>query len=85
MRTILFVCTGNTCRSPMAEAFARTVISGDLVEGIVPSEVLIASAKPGNIENSGITGPRNRFGKHPTHPGNGCERRSGADHDSGAS
>ena len=44
MRTILFVCTGNTCRSPMAEAFARTVISGDLVEGIVPSEVLIASA-----------------------------------------
>lgn len=44
MRTILFVCTGNTCRSPMAEAFARAVVSSDLVESIVPSEVLIASA-----------------------------------------
>ena len=44
MRTILFVCTGNTCRSPMAEAFARAVISDGLVESIEPSDVLIASA-----------------------------------------
>lgn len=27
---ILFVCTGNTCRSPMAEAFCRKYISGKL-------------------------------------------------------
>lgn len=26
-RTILFVCTGNTCRSPMAEGLARKLIS----------------------------------------------------------
>ena len=28
MKTILFVCTGNICRSPMAEAWARRLLSG---------------------------------------------------------
>ena len=28
--TILFVCSGNTCRSPMAEAIARSMVAGKL-------------------------------------------------------
>lgn len=33
MRTILFVCSGNTCRSPMAEAIARHWTNHGLIEG----------------------------------------------------
>lgn len=32
-RTVLFVCTGNTCRSPMAEGLARHLIAHGLLEG----------------------------------------------------
>jgi len=40
-RTILFVCTGNTCRSPMAESIARRVLAD---HGIAPDQARVASA-----------------------------------------
>jgi protein-tyrosine-phosphatase len=42
MRTILFVCSGNTCRSPMAEAIARHWLQHDAPESL--RDVFVASA-----------------------------------------
>jgi protein-tyrosine phosphatase len=43
MATILLVCTGNICRSPMAEAFIRHVLDERGVEGV-------------RVESSGVSG-----------------------------
>ncbi len=43
LKTILFVCTGNTCRSPLAEGIARGLIAAGKVPGET-KDLFIASA-----------------------------------------
>ena len=33
-KTVVFVCTGNTCRSPMAEGFFRALLHENGIEGV---------------------------------------------------
>ena len=43
MRTVLFICTGNTCRSPLAEGIARGALRSGAIEG-VERDLFVASA-----------------------------------------
>jgi protein-tyrosine-phosphatase len=48
MRTLLFVCTGNTCRSPLAEAISRHHIDQGLLGE--NADVFVASAGVGAVD-----------------------------------
>jgi protein-tyrosine phosphatase len=54
MNTILFVCTGNTCRSPMAEAVAQQWLDGEMPGGVrylaVSAGVAAAESVPATAE-----------------------------------
>ncbi len=46
MKTLLFVCTGNTCRSPMAEALARQALAGQEGWRVVSAGIGAVNGQP---------------------------------------
>ena len=78
VRRIVFVCTGNICRSPMAEAIARDLFGED---GVVfeSAGVRAVRGRPGHSDRSGrLPGDRCRPRRPPGPPtrrGDGRERR----------
>lgn len=54
-RTLLFVCSGNTCRSPMAAAIARDLISRGAAPQSPGVRLVVHSAGTGAAAGDGIT------------------------------
>ena len=65
MKKILFVCTGNTCRSPLAEGIARKIFSDRLniktsvssagsstLEGLPASALSVEAARENDVDIS---------------------------------
>ena len=62
METVLFVCSGNTCRSPMAEAIARH----HLGRGLLGEERSIFVASAGVLAADGMPTSEEAFGEAST-------------------
>ena len=51
---VLFVCTGNTCRSPMAEGLFRKAVSGRADLGVSSAGVAAAKGSPASPETQAV-------------------------------
>lgn len=71
MRTVLFVCTGNTCRSPMAEGIAQRLQQ----EGTLPSDLFFASAGVSASDGDPVSGETQAVLKRIGTPVQGSSKR----------